>query len=405
MTKEILLTKVGNLIKQSEELSALKGENFNVFQIFDMERDENKMHSRFIETLLNPKGNHGMKSVFLNLFLETINQTDYFEKTEPVYTKVEHFIGKVDNLKGDKSTGGRIDIYIWGNKKSISIENKIYASDQQNQIIRYNNHNIDNNTVYYLNLYGENPSDNSKGSLRSDIDDPDFYCISYNKTIIEWLEKCQKEAADYPIIRESIKQYIISIKRLTGQLIDQKMEQDIIDLIKNNYIQAREIAREIEEAKKLITKEFLIILEDKIKEKLKKNKLNKNWITELEDITDGKKYRKLWVFQEDAKNRQFSIVLEGQHCFWENPTILGLHSGLSEIVPEEKDKMKDYLSECTFRNEYPKSKGSWLMYRQIFNFGDEDKFVEYTINSRDLHIDEVSTEIIDLVNQIDNYFE
>lgn len=410
MTKEILLTKVGNLIKKSDELSVLKGENFNVFQIFDMERDENKMHSRFIETLLNPKGNHGMKSVFLNLFLETINQTDYFKKKEHVYTKVEHFIGKVDYSKGDKSTGGRIDIYIWGNKKSISIENKIYASDQQNQIIRYNNHNKEFNKVFYLTLNGNSPTKESKGKLIDDCDNnensenPDFYCISYSETIIEWLEKCQKEAADYPIIRESIKQYIITIKRLTGQLIDQKMEQDIIDLIKKNYSESRIITDNIVKAKKLIIKEFLENLNEKIIDKIEKDKLSKNWITDLEDIADSTEYRKLWIFREDAKNRQLSIVLEVQPKFWKNPTILGLHSGLIEITSEEKNKIEDYLSNYSFRNEYPKSYGSWLMYRQIFNFGVEEEFLKYIQDPKEF-IDNVSEEIIIFAKHIEKYFE
>lgn len=416
MTKETLLKKVGVVIERSEELSTLKGENFNVFQIFDMERDENKMHSRFIETLLNPKGTHNRGNVFLKLFLASINQTGYFENIESVNTKVEHTIGRVDNSKGDDSTGGRIDIYIRDNKKSISIENKIYASDQQNQIIRYNNHNKDSNTVYYLNLYKENPSDKSKGSLKSDIDDsdnPNFYCISYFKTIIDWLEKCQKEAADYPIIRESIKQYIITLKRLTGQLTNQKMKTDIIDLIKKNYSESKIIADNIDEAKKQMTKEFFEYLEMKIKKKIKHANLSKDWITELEDITNGEKYRKLWIFQIEKKE-ELSIVLEGDPYPWKNKTILGLHSGISHENPEKKVEIESYLKEISIdRNKYSESGGAWLMRSSIFDFGNENEFKNYTISNRDEHIDnnhyepidEVTSEIIDLVKQIENYFE
>lgn len=409
MTKEILLKKVGSVIERSEELSALKGENFNVFQIFDMERDENKMHSRFIETLLNPKGSHNRGNVFLKLFLASINQTDYFENIESVNTKVEYTIGRVDNSKGDDSTGGRIDINIWDNKKNISIENKIYASDQYKQIIRYNNYNKNNNKVYYLTLYKKNPSNDSRGSLTSDIEEPnepDFYCISYKETIINWLEKCQKEASDFPIIRESIKQYIITIKRLTGQLTNQVMNKEIIKLIKDQYEEAREIVNNIDEAKKLITKEFLEDLEIKIKDKIKENNLSKEWITELEDIADGKEYRKLWTYRQCSKNRKLSVVIEGQPYFWEKETVLGFHKGLSEINLGEKAELEDYLKESSInRSKYPKSSNWWLMYRTIFKFGNEDEFKKYTFSNRDGHIDEVSSEIIDLVKQIENYFE
>ena len=43
----LLLADVTKIVKQNDELSALKGENFNVFQLFNMESDENKLHSRF----------------------------------------------------------------------------------------------------------------------------------------------------------------------------------------------------------------------------------------------------------------------------------------------------------------------------------------------------------------------
>ncbi len=41
---EALLKKVENIVAHNNELLVLKGENFNVFEIFNMESEENKVH-------------------------------------------------------------------------------------------------------------------------------------------------------------------------------------------------------------------------------------------------------------------------------------------------------------------------------------------------------------------------
>lgn len=394
--KENLLKKVGELVQKAKELSILKGENFNIFQIFEMERDENRMHSRFIETLLNPKGCHDRGNVFLKLFLKTISKEKYFEILEKVNTKVEHSIGKVDISKGEESTGGRIDIYLWDGKKSISIENKIDALDQPKQIIRYYNHNKKNNEVYYLTKKGGEPSDkDSYGSLKSnlnkDIEKPDFYCISYSETILEWLKKCQKETSDYPIIRESIKQYIITIKRITGQLINQKMGKDITALVKNNYESAIEISNKIESAKIEITDEFLNRLKDTLEENL-----GENWKITKEDIYSGE-YKKIWIRRTDWIP-DVAIVLEGYKFFWKEQTILGLLSGKKNELA--KSSLKEVLNEI--KKKYTKTEGHWLFYGIVFNLGNDHEFIELVRNDKKF-TEKVYSEIRDLIDEINDY--
>lgn len=53
---------------QFEELKRLKGENFNVFRIFNMESSETKLHSTFIAELLSPNGSQGMGDRFFKKF-------------------------------------------------------------------------------------------------------------------------------------------------------------------------------------------------------------------------------------------------------------------------------------------------------------------------------------------------
>ena len=198
-----LLESTARIAKYQEEIKQLRGENFNIFSILGMESRENETHSAFIGELLNPKGSHYFGNCFLQLFLETVGYAGELDINTANLT-IEKHIGIRDDVT---KQGGRIDLFISDkNGISISIENKIYAVDQYAQVERYVNHNQTKNTVYYLTLNGTEPSSASAGEL---IPGEHYYSISYESNIIDWLKLCLKEAAEQPILRESIKQYII----------------------------------------------------------------------------------------------------------------------------------------------------------------------------------------------------
>jgi len=227
-TYKKLLRDTSRIINHQKELAQLRGENFNVFSILKMESRENETHSAFLGELLNPYGSHGLGTIFLELFLKQLDVSHL--EVDSTTVKLEHYVGGVNF---DTVSGGRIDIYIEdaaGN--SICVENKIYASDQEVQIARYCNYNIDKNKVYYLTLEGGAPPEESSGDKEIDAD---FYALSYKSEILEWLEQCQKEATRLPILRESINQYGILIKKLTNQLSDSKMEKEVENIIIANY--------------------------------------------------------------------------------------------------------------------------------------------------------------------------
>lgn len=225
-----LLRQTQTLIKHQREKEILKGESFNVFSILRMESKENETHSAFLAELLNPDGSHLKGNTFLRLFLQTIDNKTIDPQSAKV--KVEHYIGPVDLIN---KTGGRIDIYIWDNQgNTVSIENKIFAGDQQAQIERYVNYKKEKNTVYYLTLHGYNPSKYSKGKL---VAGEDFYNLSYKEDITNWLQVCFQIAADNPILRESIRQYIILLKKLTHTM-EKKEQEELYQLILNNYEEA-----------------------------------------------------------------------------------------------------------------------------------------------------------------------
>lgn len=204
-----------------------------------MTSNETSVHSAFLADLFNPKGLHHMGDVFLKLFIdEFLNGVSF--STDTVIVEREKYIGPVTT-----TTGGRLDIIITDAKgKAIIIENKIYASDQENQLIRYHNYAEGKYTDYklfYLSLDGT-VHDEDKTAKHGDkelIEEEHYFTLSYESDILKWLEQCREKVADKPLIREGISHYINLIKHLTNQTISKEMEKDLKDLILENpkYIQ------------------------------------------------------------------------------------------------------------------------------------------------------------------------
>ena len=143
---------------------------------------------------------------------------------------VEKYAGPILNDNCD-SEGGRIDIIIETPKQLIVIENKIYASDQENQLMRYNKYcKLQNKRfrLLYLTLDGSKASIYSSCGLK---EKEDYYCISYKVDILKWLENSLILAINFPKVKEVLNQYIKTIKQLTNQDMDTKIQQKIFELI------------------------------------------------------------------------------------------------------------------------------------------------------------------------------
>jgi hypothetical protein len=227
-----LLQNVAMIQKKYDDLAEYSGEHYNVFDILGVRTNE-LSHSAILTNLLDTKGKHGQKDVFLELFLDIIKPRlenskykDHINSfvTKKARAKKEISIGGINY---ETAEGGRVDIVISSGNEHIVIENKIYAVDQDQQLLRYNNH-YKNDPILYLTLKGDEPSETSKGSLILGVD---FICVSYKDDITNWLEKCIKEMVNKPIIRETLNQYLFLIKSLTNQSNNNKMSEEIRNLI------------------------------------------------------------------------------------------------------------------------------------------------------------------------------
>jgi hypothetical protein len=215
-----LLEQVSILNKKNAEILDATGGRFNMFQVCGVNHYENT-HSAIIAEFLNPNGSHGLKSKLLECFVSTLGDK----------IMIKNFDCANANVVRERDTGdGRIDIVIDDNQKhAIIIENKIYAGDQWKQLKRYDEfaereYGKGNYQMFYLTLSGVSASEQSGTGV-------DYICISYKETIIRWLEQCVPVAVHYPIVRETINQYINHLKQLTHQDMDTKNKEEIIDMI------------------------------------------------------------------------------------------------------------------------------------------------------------------------------
>ena len=206
-----------------------KGENYNLFSILNIERYELK-HSALIANLLDPKGSHGCGDAFLRAFFEiALKEGAYpFKDCTLPHSYTEYYTGPI---VGD--TGGRIDILVKSSRYGLIIENKIYAGDQDKQLTRYDNYGketfgADGYLLVYLTLYGYDASKESTATKSAE--EVGYLRLSYAEDILRWLEQCVRLADNKPLVRESLNQYIRTIKQLTYQDMNREDIQKIIDL-------------------------------------------------------------------------------------------------------------------------------------------------------------------------------
>lgn len=269
-TTENLLGKVSVIIEKHREIAKITGENFNIFRVLGLSTREVRTHSAFIAELLNPNGSHGKGDVFLRLFVEYLRIP--FDTTQ-VRVEVEK-----------RTNEGNLDIIILNNEAVIIIENKIYAPDQKDQLLRYKSYaeqRYKKKWILYLTLDGKE-SEDSIDKLQPKID---YFPISYKEDITKWLECCLKETTNFPLLRETLNQYIYLIKHLTNQTMSDEMKKELVQIIAGNpeYIKSAEKIADAWEAS-----QFQIIknLEKDIKDVAKDLGLQSEIDFKLGDETD-----------------------------------------------------------------------------------------------------------------------
>ncbi len=379
-----LLNDTTRIVEHQKEIAFLKGENFNVFSILKMEYRENETHSAFLGELLSPKGSHGLGSIFLECFLTQLGIQHHIDiGTAEVI--LEKHISKHDDLN---ASGGRIDIFICDSfGKSVCIENKIQASDQNAQIARYCNFNTEKNKVYYLTLEGEIPSIQSRSNK---IIDQDFFTLSYKDEILEWLEQCQKEATQFPILRESINQYTILIKKLTNQLSNYKMEQEVKEIIKANYQAATIIGSNIWKVELEYTEQFISDIAIALKGSLSDD------FTIKSDNNLTKSYTGISIRNKHWPH-DIIVRLEGNSKIPWSTSYYGIVADKNKF---DRAKIKEALSAISLLQSGFKETSGWPFYKVILDLSTTEKRARlFTSAERAVLVKEI-TEMLEELSHI-----
>ena len=246
-----LIESVKGIESRYKDDAVQSGADFNIFQIIGLTSDEVRVHSAFLATLLDPRGSHRQGDLFLQLFTKQLSRIVHDFDTKSAVVECEKYIGRMT-----ETTGGRIDIHISDKKgHKIIIENKIYAPDQTNQLIRYHNYAPDA-VLLYLTLDGKEPGKDSAGDL---IEEEQYYLISYSNEILDWLADCYEAVKRIPRLAEGINHYINLIKIITNQSTNIMMTKEIAEAIassSSNIQAAIEIQRALQDVKINIQQKF-----------------------------------------------------------------------------------------------------------------------------------------------------
>lgn len=310
---EKLLSQVQVYVNEDKQHRAeafRRGECYNVFNVLGVDNME-LSHSAFLAALLNPHGSHGMQDAFLKAFIDTIAHGGTKPELDTAHANVytEYNIGNIT-----ETTGGRIDILITDGTQgghAIIIENKIWAADQPNQLVRYHNF-APKAMLLYLTLNGDEPSKQSRGNLNAQ--NSGYQCISYRSDIIGWLRQCAQLAYDKPRVRETINQYIDLLQQLTNQNTMEQNKEQLIRLLtdKENFEQATAIEQSMPDVRKHI---FQDIFRKQVEEQLAKENAPK--VTIADCTSDG--YSSYTIsFHPDgwAQDNLFRFTTEGGKMYY-----------------------------------------------------------------------------------------
>lgn len=229
-------------VRQQQQKRGLN--DYNLFSSLLSITDEVRLHSRFLASLLDPRGGHYQEDLFLAHFLKVAGLADFGLNTQEVIVLREQ-----DN----------IDLRITDSQKHIIVENKIFAGDQERQIERYINTVRDEKVqdqdicVVYLSPEGRAPSNYSLGNfevkedrlVEKDGREIRYHALSYKKDILKWLDRIGREVSNLTSLKVIVDQYREVVEKLTNQYKEKVVGLEEVLEKKENYELALKLSKEI----------------------------------------------------------------------------------------------------------------------------------------------------------------
>ncbi|MFK0089638.1 PD-(D/E)XK nuclease family protein [Pseudomonas sp. NPDC090755] len=221
-----------------------------------LRNDENALSS-YLGLLLDPNGAHGQSALYLNKFL------DFFQD--------QRFIPKASEYSSSHTefrlpSGRRLDLYLRFSSGAIAIENKPWATDQDDQLHDYARY-LDKQHADWLLIYLSNADYSERSlpanaplSLRERIVTFDFFRLK------DWLEDCARhtKAGAVRLFVEALAQFVEH--NINGELhVDNPQELTRLMLRNEENLKAAfVISQHLREAKREMWRNFLSYLEGEL---------------------------------------------------------------------------------------------------------------------------------------------
>jgi hypothetical protein len=391
--------KINNFKSEQNKQKQRGLNNYNILTSVLSKSDEVRLHSRMIFSLLNTNGTHYQSELFLDKFLKVLNINDFNinSKNCSIYKEYQN-----------------IDLYITDGNKHIIIENKVYASDQKNQIKRYieiikkenDSLNINDILVVYLSIDKLKPSAYSLGDLkiennfitRSSDNIALFKSIHYKNEILEWLKLCQYEIQNITNLNEVFNQYMDVVKMINNQYKDKVMNlSDYIKENKTTYEMAVEIQQALPKARRDIIDNFFTTIINSLK-----ITLGSEWTVEL--IGDLSKrysfpiriYKNKWIGSKE-NNIIFGFEFD-KHNYYDGYFGIVRKNNKVDIKNDISNKFKERLDKLDYKL---KTTAWWLHWERLPNVDGVDDFSKYVIFDENAE-EEFLQGILNLINKFES---
>ena len=344
--------------------------------------------------------NSALLCSILNFKHETINFakdfSEYIIEDEEYKDKIKD--ANFENVYKEFPTkeGRRIDILIVFDKFEIIIENKINASDQENQLVDYYNDRYDGKKdifIIYLTKNAYKPSEYSidKGKRAELEESKRIYYLSHND-IAEWIEEYIFKK--YKFLKEekyqSIYSALIQIKNnekiISKTTEEDNMEQEMIkelfkkhnyfDLLKNSNLSKEdfdtldECIRLFENATKVIQSKKLDIISnnEKVIKEAEYSERVSGYINGIPGTVKTKKENIIYNIQL-GKSHNIQIVVRGglsirlEQNLFDNMKILIWLYPLNNNIIASLEKIEDKIKNVF--NNFQRGKGSYIYFSNL----------------------------------------
>lgn len=377
------------------------------YNVFDVLEAKEVKHSKFIASLLDPKGLHYQGDLFLNKFIEVCGIDDFGLDTSNAQAYREY---------------KNIDIYITDGNKHIIIENKRWTGDHNEQVARYIKTIIDEQNkdelseiyerilVLYLTPFDTEIKslggidEVGKDYLKLGQNQVAFRHISYENEILKWLNKVKIEIVNLTDLNIIITQYEKAVKKLTNQ--GEKMANDIIiEQIKKNYKLCINIHNEFENAKINLLNELFSKVTETLKETIKTD----DWEIEFHEITKITTYTTFFsakLQEYNGKNHNGNYIyycIESQNKYNNNNIFFGLVRSNEVKNRLDNDCFKDIVQESDYCKSWNKTEW-WACCYKKFSNADDDLILEYLSNKK-LFISKIVKDICDDLENLKDVLE